>query len=299
MSRIAVLLTSSPTNGDALVAAFVKGLNALGYYEGKNVLLDVRFASGQLERLPGLAAELMNLRPDVVYAPTGPSALAVKKISGDAPIVFSNVFDPVSYGLASTLARPDRNMTGLSLMSADLVAKRVELLSEVVPGLSRLGVIYILGYAGNVIQLQEAKRAATALGKSIFPAEAVKPEDLAAAIGSITKSRANGLLVIGNTTYYTNRAQIAAIAVRSKLPTMNGSSEYVVDGGLISYGPVYTDLSRRAASYVHRILKGAKPSDLPIEQPEQFELAINMRTAKELGLKISQAVLVRADRVIE
>ncbi|MBI2754903.1 MAG: ABC transporter substrate-binding protein [Betaproteobacteria bacterium] len=297
--RVGVLQNGTVASGGHMTEAFARGLSELGYADGKNIILEVRYAEGKLDRLPALAQEFANLKVDVLFSPSALASRAAKKAGIGAPIVFALAPDPVAEGFVASLARPGGNMTGLTSLSPELGAKRVELLREMLPKTSRPAVLYALAFPGVSAQLSEAERAARAFGMDFLPVEATRPEDFEPAFAEALKRRADALLVIENPMFFTNRKTIVGLAEKHRLPAIYISKEYVVSGGLMSYGSNYADLCRRAASYVDKILKGAKPGDLPVEQPVKFELVINLKTAKAMGLTIPPAMLLRADEVIE
>jgi putative ABC transport system substrate-binding protein len=279
------------------VEGFQQGLRERGYIDGQNVVIEFRLTDGSLDQLPRLAEELVRLKVDVILASAAPSALAAMKATTSVPIVFVNVFDPVELGLIPSLGRPGGNITGLASTSADLAGKRLELLREVVPKLRRVAVLWDPSNPTNPIQLKGAEVAARTLGLQLQPAPVQDPSDFDAAFKAARG--ANGLLLLDSPLFITHRARLAGLAVTSRLPAISGLRDFVEVGGLMSYGADFPDTYRRAATYVDKILKGAKPADLPVEQPTKFELVINMKTAKSLGLTIPAAVLLRADQVIE
>jgi putative tryptophan/tyrosine transport system substrate-binding protein len=296
---VGVLSAGTVDSSGHLVDAFTQGLNGLGYVEGKNILIERRYAQGQLDRLSALAAELAGLNVDVILAATGSAALVAQKASKTIPIVFALVTDPVGEGFVSSLARPGGRLTGLTNIAVDLAAKRLQTLQEAVPNLSRIGVLYFQAYPGVALQLAELQRAAEALGKSLLPIEVGRPEEYPAAFEKMMQWQANAAAVIENPIFFSNRERIVALAASSNLPAIYNAREYVKSGGLNSFGASYTDLYRRAATYVDKILHGASPADLPVEQPVKFELTINLKTAKALGLTLPLSVLARADEAIE
>jgi putative ABC transport system substrate-binding protein len=296
--RIGTLSPVSAAAGRQFEDAFIEGLREVGYIEGKNVVIERRYADGQMDRLPTLAAELIELKLDVLFAPATAAIRAAKQISSTTPMVFAVVPDPVGDGLVTSLGRPGGNVTGLSMISGELSAKRLELLSEVIPKVSRVALLHS-GSAGATYQVVEAERAAKLLGKTLLLHEVKRPEDLLRAFTDMRAQHATALVVTENPMLFGIRIQVAELAVRNNFPTIFGTGAYVDAGGLMSYGASYTDLVRRAAFYVDKILKGAKPADLPVEQPTKFELVINLKIAKALGIKIPQSILLRADRVIE
>jgi putative ABC transport system substrate-binding protein len=276
--------------------AFRQGLHELGYVEGQNIAIEFRWAEGQYDRLPGLAAELVRLKVNVIVAAGAPAIQAAKQATETIPIILMNVGDPVASGIVASLARPGGNITGLSLMSPELVGKQLELLKEVVPKVSRVA---LLGNPANpmtALLVRHAQDAAMALGVRLQPLEARDPSEIDKAFAAITTERAGAVIVLADTVLLDHRARIADHAIRRRLPTV---SQFAEAGGLLTYGPNLSDQYRRAATYVDKILKGAKPGDLPVEQPTMFELVINLKTARALGLTIPQALLLRADRVIQ
>ena len=285
-----------------LPEAFRQGLRDLGYGEGRNVVIEYRDAAGKFERLPALAAELVALKVDVIVAGGTPAALAAKQASGTLPIVFAGPGDPVTSGLVSSLARPGGNVTGLSSFAPELVGKCLEQLTQAVPGVGRVAALWQPGGLGKRTDkavLKEAEAAARALGVRLQFVEARSRGDLDRAFSEMTKARAAALTVLPGSMFVNERRRLVDLAARNRLPAVYPWSEGVAEGGLMSYGPDLADLFRRAAAYVDKILKGAKPGDLPVEQPAKFELAINLKTAKTLGRTIPPALLQRADRVIE
>jgi putative ABC transport system substrate-binding protein len=278
---------------------FINGLRALGYADGRNVVLDDRDADGRIDRLPALAAELVALKVDVIVAPSTPAAQAAKQATTTIPIVFAGAAEPVTDGLVVSLARPGGNLTGLSNVSADLVGKRLELLKQAVPKLTRVAVFWHPA-PGRTDEdmLKTADAAARALGMQLQPVEARGPADFDRAFADVARAGAGALTVLPIATFFSERRRIIEMAARNRMPAMYTSRRFVEDGGLMAYGADLTDLLRRAATYADRILKGARPSDLPVEQATKFELVINRGTAKALGLTIPQSVLLSADEVI-
>jgi putative ABC transport system substrate-binding protein len=285
-----------------LPEAFRQGLRDLGYVEGRTVVIEYRDAKGKSERLPALAAELVALKVDVIVAPSTPAALAAKQATRTLPIVFATAGDPVTDGLVTSLARPGGNVTGLSILAPELVGKRLELLTQVVPGVSRVAVLWQPGAFGERTEkdmLKGAEVAARALGVRLQVVEVRGPADVDRALSDMTRARAGALTVLGGTMFFNERRRLVALAAKNRLPAVYIAREFVDAGGLMSYGPNVADLFRRAATYVDKILKGAKPADLPVEQPTKFELVINLKTARALGLTIPQPILGRADEVIQ
>ena len=291
-------LAASPHLRDA----FLQGLRDLGYVEGRNVVIEYRDADGKAERLPALAAELVALKVDVIVAPTTVAALAARQATRTLPIVFFGSTDPVTSGLVTNLARPDGNVTGLSGLSPELVGKCLELLKQAVPGVSRVAVLWQPGAAGQRTEqdtLKGAEVAAQALGVRLQIVEARDSADIDRAFSDMTRSGARALTVWTSAMLVHERGRLVALAAKKRLPAVYTFREFVHAGGLMSYGHNQADLNRRAATYVAKILNGAKPADLPVEQPTKFELVINLKTAKALGLTIPPALLQRADQVIE
>ena len=301
LPRIGFLAAASPSDPRVprFLQAFRQGLRELGYVEGQNIAIEFRWAEGQYDRLPGLAAELVRLKVTVIVAAGPPAIQAAKQATETIPIVMAAVADPVAAGFVASLARPGGNITGLSLMLSELVGKQLELLKEVLPKVSRVALLGNPANPNYAPLVQQAQDAARALGVRLQPLEARDPSEIDSAFTAITTERAGAVIVLTDTVLLDHRTRIADHAVRRRLPTVFGVSEFAEAGGLLAYGPSLADGFRRAASYVDKILKGAKPADLPVEQPTTFELVINLKTAKALGLTIPQALLLRADRVIE
>jgi putative ABC transport system substrate-binding protein len=301
VARIGVLALNRATNPRGH-EAFRQGLRDLGYVEGRNVVIEYRDAEGKPERLPALAAELVALKVGVIVAPGTLAALAAKQATRTIPIVFPVVGDPVTDGLVTSLARPRGNVTGLSNRTPELVGKCLELLTQAVPGVSRVAVLWLPGGAPERTQqdmLREAEVAARALGARLQVVEARGPADFDRAFSDMTRARAGALTVLPYVMFFNERRRLVHLAAKNRLPAVYGSREFVDAGGLMSYGADIADLFRRAATYVDKILKGAKPGDLPVEQATKFELVINLKAAKALGLTIPPSVLARADQVIE
>ena len=301
VTRIGFLVTNRAAI-PRLRDAFLQGLRDRGYVEGRNVVIEYRDAEGKLDRLPALAAELVALKVDVIVAPATPATVAAKQATKTIPIVFAVVSDPVTSGLVTSLARPGGNVTGLSVLEPELVGKRLELLKQVVPGVSRVAVLWHPGAVGERTEkdvLKEAEAAARALGVPLQFVEARGPADFDRAFLDMTRASAGALTVLESTVFFVERRHLVDLAAKNRLPAVYGLREFVDAGGLMAYGASVADLSRRAATYVDKILKGAKPADLPVEQPTKFELVINVKTAKALGLTIPQSLLGRADQVIQ
>jgi putative ABC transport system substrate-binding protein len=294
-------LALNPTANPHLHEAFRQGLRDLGYVEGRNVVIESRDAEGKPERLPALAAELVALKVDVLVAQSTVAALAAKQATRTLPIVFP-VADPVSSGLVTSLARPGGNLTGLSILAPEMVGKGLELLKQAVPGVSRVAVLWDPGAFPERTakdMRKEVEVAARALGVRLQFIEARGPDDFDRAFSEMTRARAGALTVLGGSMLFSERKRLVDLAGKNRLPAVYPWREGVDAGGLMAYGPNVADLFRRAATYVDKILKGAKPGDLPIEQPTKFELVINLKTAKALGLTIPRSLLQRADQVIE
>jgi putative ABC transport system substrate-binding protein len=285
-----------------LSEAFRQELRDLGYIEGRNVVIEYRDAEGKYERLPALAAELVALKVDVILAPNTVTALAAKQATKTIPIVFAGTTDPVASGLVTSLARPGGNVTGWSNLNSELVGKCLELLKQAVPGVSRVAVLWQPGAVDEHTEKDRLKRAevaARALGMRLQFVQARGPADFDRVFSEMTRARAGALTVLGSTLFIIERRRLADLAAKNRLPAVYPWREFVDAGGLTSYGPDRADVFRRAATYVDKILKGAKPRDLPVEQPTKFELVINLKTVKALGLTIPPSLLLRADQVIE
>ncbi|HEV2055924.1 MAG TPA: ABC transporter substrate-binding protein [Methylomirabilota bacterium] len=297
--RIGFLGNSTAALEANLVGPFREGLRDLGYVEGRNILIEYRWAEGQYERFPALIAELIALKVDVIVTAGTPASLAVRKATTAIPLVFAAVGDPISVGLVASLARPGGNSTGLTAIAPELEGKRLELLREVVPKLSYIAVLWNPDNPFHAGSLKEARAAAQVLGIKVQPLGVRVSEDFPAAFAAILKERPGALLVLADRLFLHNRARIVDFEAKHRLPGVYAYRELVEAGGLMSYGPSYADMHRRAAYYVDKILKGAKPADLPVEQPTKFELMINLKAAKALGLKIPPSVLQRADQIIQ
>ena len=297
--RIGFLNAASPAAILVRYEAFRQGLRELGYVEGKNIVIEYRFADGKLDRLQELAAELVRLKVDVAVT-AGPSATrSLKKATATIPIVMAFDYDPVGSGAVANLARPGGNITGLSALYPEMSGKRLELLKEILPKLSRVAILGSSTQPGNAQALKEMELAARTLGVQLQYLEVRLSKDIETAFQAATKGRADAVLVLTSPVLVSQRSQLADLAVKSRVPATYQASEYVEAGGLMSYGVNIADLHRRAAAYVDKILKGAKPADLPVEQPTKFELVINLKTAKQIGLTVPANVLARADRVIK
>jgi ABC-type uncharacterized transport system substrate-binding protein len=295
--RIGFLGTSSVSSA-ARIKLFRQGLRELGYVEGKDIVIEYRYAEEKLDREPALAAELVRLKVDIIVTAGAGATRAAKEATSTIPIVMSQDPDPVGNGFVASLARPGGNITGLSSVGADLAGKRLELLKEVLPKLSRVAVFGTSSNPGNVPALRETELAAPAFKVQLQFHDIVDPKDIETAFRAAGKGRVDAVLVLNSPVSSSHRKEIAELAVKSRLAAFYNRSEYVEDGGLMSYGVSFTDLAHRAASYVDKILKGIKPADLPVEQPTKFEFIINLKAAKQIGLTIPPNVLARADRVI-
>ena len=299
VSRIGYLNAASPSAISARHEAFRQGLRELGYVEGKNIVIEWRSAEEKLDRLPALAAELVRLKVDVIVTAGPLPTRAAKEATTTIPIVMTNEGDPIGTGFVASLARPGGNITGLSTLAPELSGKRLELLKEIVPKLSRVAVLGTSTLPGNAQSLKEVELAAGAFGVRLQYLDVLGPKDIETAFRAAVKGRADAvLMIVAGGVASANRTQILELVVKSRLPAIYNIREYVEAGGLMSYGVNQNDLDRRAATYVDKILKGAKPADLPVEQPRKFEFIINLKAAKQIGLTIPPNVLARADRVI-
>jgi putative ABC transport system substrate-binding protein len=298
VARVGFLSITSPAAISSRIEGFRQGLRELGYMEGKNMVIEYRYAEGKLDRLPDLLAELIRLKIDVILSAGGQVTRAAKEATSTIPIVMAFDNDPVGNGFVASLARPGGNITGLSSLASELSGKRLELLKEIVPRLSRVAVLGSSTQPGNTQALKETELAAAALRVQLQYLDILGPKDIGAAFGHASKARADAVLVLPSSVATSQRKQIRELAIKNRLPWTH-SLEFVDAGGLINYSVSFTDLFRRAATYVNRILKGAKPGELPVEQPTSFELVINLKTAKQIGLTIPPNVLARADRVIK
>jgi putative tryptophan/tyrosine transport system substrate-binding protein len=300
VARIGFLSPASPGGWDVRLQAFRDGLRALGYVEGQNLQLEVRWAEGNLEMLPVLAAELVQLKVDVIVAANSPAVVAARQATRTIPIVMPLSSDPVGDGLVASLAHPGGNITGLSVMSPELGEKRIQLLKELFPKVARaMDVLWNPDYVGMRARFEQAREAAPVVGLTVRSVEVRDTRELNAALDAIIREHPEALLVLVDPLTLSQRARIVDFAAEQRLPAIYESSDFVDVGGLMSYGANGRDQFRRAASYVDKILRGAKPGDLPIEQPTTFELVINMRAAKALGIKFPESILLRADRVVE
>ncbi len=302
VARIGMLLSGSgppPGQSNPLLDAFRGGLRDLGYVEGQNVIIEYRWSEGRDERLSDLVADLVRLNVAVIVTSNTPAVLAAKAATRTIPIVMTSVGDPVGSGVVASLARPGANITGLSLLDADLDGKRLELLKEAVPGLTRVGIVWSPNDPGMTLAFSRVEVAARTLGLFLQSLAVREPDDFPGALRAAGAGRAEALIVTAQPFTQRHRAQILDLVAKHRVPAMYTTRGFVDAGGLMAYGPSPSDLYRRAASYVGRILRGAKPADLPVEQPTTFELVINLKTAKALGLAIPPPLLLRVDQVIE
>jgi ABC-type uncharacterized transport system substrate-binding protein len=297
--RIGFLGAAYPSTNAARIEAFRQGLRALEYVEGKNIIIEWRWAEGKPERLPDLAAELVRFKVDIIVT-AGPAATGpAKEATSTIPIVMAQDSDPVESGFVASLARPGGNITGLSTLAPEVSGKRLELLKEIIPKLSRVAVLGISTRPGNAQSLKEVELAARGFKVQVQYLDVLDVKEIETAFRAATKGRAEAVLVLQSPFFNSQRKQIADLAIKNRLPVNFPQNEYVEDGGLMSYAPNYADLFRRAATYVDKILKGAKPADLPVEQPKKFEFIVNLKAANQIGLTIPPNVLVRADSVIK
>jgi putative ABC transport system substrate-binding protein len=299
--RIGYLSPGSPSDPVRLgrFEAFRLGLRELGYVDGQNLAIEPRWAEGDYERYPALAADLVRVKSTVIVAVGGAATQAVLRATTTIPIVMSTVLDPVGSGLVTSLARPGGNVTGLSIMAPDIVGKQLQLLREVMPSVSRVAVLWNPANPGSGAQLREAEAAGRTLKMQLQALEARVPQEIDSAFAAMTRERAGALLILADAIFTNQRQQIGELAIKRRLPSVYGVSGYAEAGGLMVYSVDPVDLERRAAIYVDKILKGAKPGELPVEQPTKFELVINLKTAKALGLTVPQPVLLRAAQVIQ
>ena len=298
LPTIGYLGSGGPTSQRGWVDAFTQRLRELGWIEGRTVAIEYRWGEGRPERYAEIATEFVRLKIDLIFAGGTEAAVAAKQATSVIPIVFPIAGDPVGSGLVASLSRPGGNVTGLSNQSSDLPAKRLELLREVLPGLRRLAVMANADYSGGVTEREQIDAAARALGLELVPLPIRRMEDIVPALDGL-KGGVEALYTTGDALVNTHRLRIITFALVARLPTMFVQREYVAGGGLMSYGPNYPDLNWRAADYVDKILRGARPDTLPVEQPTKFDLAINLITAKALGLTVPPSLLARADEVIE
>jgi putative ABC transport system substrate-binding protein len=297
--RIGILIPDSASVISARLEAFRQRLRDLGYVEGKNIVIEYRYAEGKFERLPDLAAELVRLKVDVIVTTSSAGIMAAKKASATTPIVFAAAADPVGTGIVSSLARPGGNITGLSLMAPDLDGKRLELLKEAFPNIVRVAFLWRTGGPRGNLALTEIEAAAKALGVKLLSLPVRSLDDFDSAFARAKRDGAEALITNPSSLINTQQRQVLDFAAKNRLPATYPASEFVEAGGLMSYAPNYTDLWRRAADFVDKILKGTKPADLPVEQPKKFEFIVNLKTAEQIGLTIPPKVLAQADKVIK
>jgi putative tryptophan/tyrosine transport system substrate-binding protein len=297
--RVGFLVPGSPSSYADRIAGLRQGLRELGYVEGQNIIIEYRYAEGKSDRLPVLASELVRLKVDVIVTGTTPAIQAVKKTTSTIPIVMAEVADPIAVGLVASLSRPGGNITGLTTLSPDLDGKRLELVKEILPKITRVAYIWDPANSAGRVRFKGVQGAAESLAITLQSLEARNPKELESAFEAAIREHP-GALMVPNPTVLAYGRQIAHFAAQNRLPVIYDTGEHAEKaGGLLSYGPNFADLLRRSATYVDRILKGAKPGDLPVEQPTKFELVINLKTAKQIGLTIPPNVLARADRVIK
>ena len=298
ITRIGYLDAVSLSVNAARVEAFRQSLRKLGYVEGKNIFIEWRSADGKLDRLPALAAELVHLKVDIIVTGGRSATRAAKEATSTIPIVMTQDSDPVATGFVASLARPGGNITGLSTLAPELSGKQLELMKEIIPKLSRVAVFGSSTSPGNAQLLTEVELAARAFKVQLQYLDVLDPKDIETAFRAASNGRADGVLVQNSAVFSSRRTQLVDLALKSRLPAIYWSSDFVEDGGLMTYSTSVTDLNRRAATYVDKILKGTKPADIPVEQPTKFELVINLKAAKQIGLTIPPNVLARADKVI-
>jgi putative ABC transport system substrate-binding protein len=298
LPTIGFLGAATPVATSQWTAAFMQRLRELGWVDGRNVAIEYRWAEGRAERYTEIAAEFVRLKVDVIVTYSSPPVLAAKQATSIIPIVFATAGDPVGTDLVASLARPGGNVTGLSIQGPDLAGKRLELLREVVPGLRRLAILANVGNPASVLEMREAQAAASTLGLIVEAAEIRRAEDIGSAFEAL-KGRTDALNVVPDPLVNANRVRINTLALGARLPTMHNFREYVESAGLMSYGPNLSDAFRRAADFVDKILRGAKPGDIAVEQPTKFDLIINLTTAEALGIEVPPTLLARADEVIE
>jgi putative ABC transport system substrate-binding protein len=297
--RIGFLAVPSHSSISDRYDAFLHGLRELGYIEGKNIAIERRSADGKLERLPDLAAELVHLKVDIIVTGGPGSTRRAKEATAMIPIVMAQDFDPVGTGSVASLARPGGNITGLSTLSPEISGKQLELLKEIIPKLSRVAVFGTSTIPGNAQALKEIELVAKAFGVQLQYLDVLGPKDIETAFRAASKGRAEAVLALGSSVLLLQRTQVVELVGKNRLPAIYSQREFLEAGGLMTYGTNFADLWRRAATYVDKILKGAKPADLPVEQPKKFEFIINLKAAKQIGLRIPPNVLARPDKVIK
>ncbi len=295
--RIGVLLLGAPPNAN--LDAFIQGLRELGYIEGKNILIEYRFAEGKADRLPELATELVQLKVDAIFTTGTPAIFALKKATKTIPIVFFSTSDPIGTGVVASLAHPGGNITGISVLASELWPKRLELLKEISPKLSRVAMLWNKGNAGMALEAKATQEVAGPLGVALQDRGVKDPNELDVVFAVMTKDRPDGFLALMDPVLNSYQKRILDFLAQNRLPAIFENRTWVEAGGLISYGANYADAHRRAAALMDKILKGAKPADIPVEQPTKFELVINLKTAKQIGVTIPPSMLYRADKVIK
>ncbi len=298
--RVGYLMIASREQQLHLIKAFEEGLRSLGYRVGDNVVIEYSLANGEMERLPALAADLVRLGVDVIVTGANPNTVAAMKATTTIPIVMTNSADPVSAGLVASLARPGGNVTGLTQdTGVEIYGKRLELLKETLPNLSRVGILWNPDFAPNQSRVESMREAARALGLTLVPVEARRLDALEQAFATMVGERAQAFVVLADPVLFNYRGQVGEMALRNRLPGVSNVREYAEAGLLLTYGVDFRDLFRRSAVFVDKIFKGAKPADLPVQQPTKFELVVNLKTAKALGVEVPTSLLQRADEVIE
>jgi putative tryptophan/tyrosine transport system substrate-binding protein len=298
LSTIGFLGSGTPAVQSQWTTSFVQRLHELGWIEGRTVAIEYRWAEGRSDRAAELAAEFVRLKVDIIVTHANPMVIAAKQATSVIPIVFAAAADPLGTGLVASLARPGGNVTGLSVQNTDLAGKHLELLRDFIPGLRRLAIMVNVDNSASVLEMREVQAAARMIGLEVATLTIRRAEDIAPAFEEL-KGRADALYVCIDTVLFAHRIRINTLALSARLPTMLSNREYVEAGGLMSYGPNFLDLFRRAGDYVDKILRGAKPGEIPVEQPTKFDLIINLTTAKALGLTVPETLLARADEVIE
>ena len=298
LPTIGYLSSGTPSSAKDWIDAFVQRLSELLWVVGNTVAIEYRWAEARNDRFAEFAAELVRLKVDAIVTSGTPSVIALMQATSSIPIVFVAVGDPVANGLVKSLARPGGNLTGLSNLTRDLAGKRVEILREAIPGLRRLAILANVANVAVVLEMRDAQAAARSLGYEVITMEIRQAEDIAPAFETLG-DRADAIYIVIDALVFTNRASINALALNARLPTMSGNRESIAAGGLISYGPNFPELFRRAADYIDKILRGTRPADIPVEQPAKFDLVVNLKTAKALGLTVPPPLLTRADEVIE
>jgi len=299
VARVGYLSTLSVETGKPGMALFREGMRALGYVEGKNLVIDERYAAGEFGKLAAMAAELLRLKPDVLLVYAAESAHAARSASGTVPIVLANTQDPIASGLVTSLARPGGTITGLSDYHAASVTKRLELLKEAIPGLSRVAVFWRPDHAAHPQSVKDLQAAAPALGLTLLPLQVKTAADIEPSFAAIRKERAGALILLGDALITTHMKRVADLGIQNRLPVTYTTRTFIHAGGLMGYGTNIPEMFRRSATYVDKILKGARPGDLPIELATKFELTFNLRTARAIGITIPRALLARADEVVE